>query len=372
MALECALRQPYRAKQLGLAVEPEPVRVGARVQRVTAGDHGDDAAGSHQVDALGDGPVVDRERGVSHLAGVSHLDVAEGQVADRHVVEPVRQACALQRLDLRSQIGAGKSGAKDGARDGVLLDGCDLADLRQRRRHACQEKAGARHGLDDRAALEAHAPQRLPHGADQHRIGVEGVGDGAARAVELLFGQQALEVVAVGAPRVLGVLLEQPCQSAPARVAQELVALRVVRDRPGSQQFLGQLDGLEVVADALFLAFRRGVAAVVEHRPGLDRSGLVRLGEHVDEVVEALELDVLVAEDITHGLWRNHDRVVAGEQLDGDLCGCKRHHGRRRRRHGRGQRQGCAGRAVGIRLESGQPGVGAGGGSGRRSMRSVP
>ncbi len=66
----------------------------------------------------------------------------------------MRQACALQRLDLRSQIGAGKSGAKDGARSWeerfaeVVADRFDLTRALARKAAdlAGRNESGARAG----------------------------------------------------------------------------------------------------------------------------------------------------------------------------------------------------------------------------------
>ena len=81
LALERLGRQAHRAQELGLLGQGATGRGRVLVERVATGEHCDDAAGAHRLDALLDEVVVDRHAVNLDIAAVGH--VADGGVEGR-------------------------------------------------------------------------------------------------------------------------------------------------------------------------------------------------------------------------------------------------------------------------------------------------
>ena len=211
LALERLGRQAHRAQELGLLGQGAAGRGRVLVERVAAGEHRDDAAGAHGLDALPDEVIVDRH--------AVDLDVAAvGDVADRGVEGGGGDPALLEAGGGDVRLGAER--LRDARRNRVQLHAVEVqGEVGRRQAH---EVAGAAARLEDGGGLVAPADaglaQRVVDGADDGRRRVEGGEDGMALGRELVLAQQLPEPVADLAPLALGLLGEGLLRAAPARI----------------------------------------------------------------------------------------------------------------------------------------------------------
>ena len=199
LALERLGRQAHRAQELGLLGQRATGRGRVLVERVAAGEHRDDAAGAHRLDAFLDEVVVDRHAVDLDIAAVGH--VADGGVEGRGGDPALLEAGG-------GDVRLGAERLRDARRDRVELHAVEVqGEVGGREAH---EVAGAAARLENRrgcvAMADAGLAQRVVDGADHGRRRVERGEDGMALGCELVVAEQFLEPVADLAPLALGLL----------------------------------------------------------------------------------------------------------------------------------------------------------------------
>ena len=187
VALECRVRQTDRAEKVGLLGDILSDGLVVAVHRVAGRDEHHKAAWTDFVQALGEEIVVDRRRDLLREGSVHNGIVAEGDVADCHVHEVVRDDRLLEALNphvvLRVQVLGNQAG------DVVELHHRPALHLcRHIGRHGPDKVADAAAGFQHAPAPEAELLQSGIHGFDNLDASIVGVGGAGSGRLVFLVG----------------------------------------------------------------------------------------------------------------------------------------------------------------------------------------
>ena len=258
LPVECLPGQAACGDKFGLAGEAAAHVRRVLVERVPAGEHGDETAGAHRVETVLDEPVVDD--------GAVYPDrVAVRHVADREV-ERVRGQSGpfhpvVDDVVVRTQV------ACDAGADRVGFDAGEPVGRSGRR--GADEVAGSATGFQHhvrvfRILAETGLAKGLPHRVHDGSWRVEGRERAAARVRVFGVGEQFAKTRVDLAPRrIVTVFFERLLGAAPARVRGEGADVIVGGFAATVVEVAQHLDGAYVRACA-FEAGSRGLQIRVE------------------------------------------------------------------------------------------------------------
>ena len=190
---KCRVRQTDRAEKVGLLGDILSDGLVVAVHRVAGRDEHHKAAWTDFIQALGEEIVVDRRRYLLRESPVHNGIVSEGDVADCHVHEVVRDDSFLEALNphvvLRVQVLGNQAG------DVVELHHRPALHLcRHIGRHGSDKVADAAAGFQHTPAPEAELLQSGVHGLDNLDAGIVGIGGAGSGCLVFLIGQQFFQL----------------------------------------------------------------------------------------------------------------------------------------------------------------------------------
>jgi len=160
------------------------------VERPSGRDEQHQAAGSYFLQRGREKVIVDEE--VPRLeTRVERFVVAERDIRDGHVVEPIGQLRFLEGLV--ANVGVGVEHSRQAGGKGVDFDARDARAPVHLVGHQADEMTQAEGGFEDPSVRKAEAPQHRVYRADDSRRGVVRVERGGARRFEFVRGQELFQ-----------------------------------------------------------------------------------------------------------------------------------------------------------------------------------